>query len=253
MLSKNELKHIVSLKQKKFRDTENKFIIEGYHLLEESLNSSYQIELIIQRSGSESGTLNYLLQNIKKKKLRVETVSEIQFNKITETSNPQGIAAVVRKRKPTSSAEGDTIIALERINDPGNLGTILRTAYWFGISSILLSEGSADIYNSKTLRASQGAVFHTSVKESVNLLQELNELSYNGYSVYILTPEAENAIGNFPLSSKSVFVFGNEAEGISLSLADSGFTKLKINGFSGCESLNLAVSAGIVMYSASKT
>lgn len=253
MLSKNELKDIAALKQKKFRDSENKFIIEGFHLLEECLSSSYHIEIIIQRSGTELGTTSYVNQIIRKKKIRIETINETQFNKISDTSNPQGIAAVVRKPKSSSSKPGDTVIALERINDPGNLGTILRTAYWFGIKSILLSGGSADVFNPKTLRASQGAVFHANVKESVNLLNELKELSYNGYSIYLLTPDAENSIGKLPLSRKAVYVFGNEAEGISLSLMDSGFTKLRIEGFSECESLNLAVSAGIVMYTAAKS
>ena len=157
-----------------------------------------------------------------------------------------------KKINQAENLKAKIIIALDRITDPGNLGTIIRTAYWFGVELILVSGNSVDIYNAKVIRASQGAVFHVNILENIGLLSKLNELKDNGYKVYLLTPKGTDNLKGINKGAKSVFVFGNEADGISKELFSSGFYLLKIEGFTNCESLNVAVSTAIVLYESTK-
>jgi RNA methyltransferase, TrmH family len=143
------------------------------------------------------------------------------------------------------------IIALDGINDPGNLGTIIRTAYWFGVNTIILGKGSTDPYNSKVLRSSQGAVFHINITEDVSLAEELRKLQEERYSVYLFTLNAEESLSQIVQSGKSdksVLVFGSEAHGISEEIMKGDYKKVKVKGYSDCESLNVAVTCGIALY-----
>lgn len=256
MLSANDIKYYASLKQKKYRRENNQFLIEGFHLVEECLSSSFILEYIILRSGTDLSAHPGILDKISRNKTKVEPVSESAFNKLAETENSQGIIGVVSiPKSKTVKGNDKTIIALDRISDPGNLGTILRTAYWFNIQSVLLSVDSADVYNSKTTRSSQGGVFHTNAAEDVVLLKKLNELKKNGYNIYLLTPSARknlNEAAQQIKNEKSVIVFGSEAHGISDELMNAGFEEIKIEGYSECESLNVAIACGIVLYEITK-
>lgn len=251
MITANNLKYYVSLKQKKYRNLEKKFLIEGFHLLEECLSSEFVIDVIILRNDIDLKHHAKLETLINSKQITVEYIPENSFNKLSETESSQGIIAVViiPALKNESHANGSLIIALDRINDPGNLGTILRTAYWFGVDRILVSNNSADIYNSKVLRASQGAVFYVNISSDVNLEKELSFLSSEGFKIFLLTLDAEKSIGSVKNPAKAVYVFGNESDGILESLKLASYQKLKIGGNSECESLNVAVSAGIVLHS----
>lgn len=249
MLSSADIKYYSSLKQKKYREESGKFLIEGFHLIEECLNSSYHLDLIILRDDIELNEYPVISKKIKDKKIKIELLLLQSFTKLSETENSQGIIGVVSKKiSQTEKSKAKIIIALDRITDPGNLGTILRTAYWFGVELILVSGNSVDIYNSKTIRASQGAIFHTDVRENTDLLSRLNEFKDNGYKVYLLTPKGTDNLKGINKGAKSVFVFGNETDGISEELFNSGFHLLKIEGFTDCESLNVAVSTAIVLY-----
>jgi len=249
MLSANDVKYLASLKQKKYRQQHKKFLIEGFHLVEECLSSSFNLERIILRNDVDLQKQSVILDKIAKNKVKVDALPEKSFTKFTDTENSQGIIGVVNKPDNKPSRElGNLVIALDRISDPGNLGTIIRTAYWFGVISILVSENSADLYNSKVVRASQGAVFHTKIFEEVSLNEKLSELKQNEYNVYLFTPNAEKSLKDLHPSGKSVLVFGNEAEGISEELLNSSYEKVKIEGYSKCESLNAAISCGIALY-----
>ncbi len=157
MVSNNELKYYSSLKQKKYREKEKKFLIEGFHLAEECLKSAYKMETIILKDDIDESEHKNILAKASKKNINIEKLPSKQFSKLSETKEPQGIISIVNKpdNPGGNNSFGNNVIALDRINDPGNLGTIIRTAYWFGIDSIIVSAGSADIYNSKVLRSSQ--------------------------------------------------------------------------------------------------
>jgi len=245
-LTNNELKYYSSLKVKKYRELEKKLLVEGTHLLVECLSSPYKnhIEKIIIRNDFDTSDL-YISE------FENEDVSSKDFAKLSDTVNPQGIIAVVNMPEiPAQKISDNLVIALENVNDPGNLGTIIRTAYWFGITNILISENSADVYNPKTLRSSQGAVFHTNVSADINLSEKLEQLKADGYTILLTDLDTSNSLSNYSIDTnkKYVLVFGNEANGISADLKKLNFQKIKIDSYSPCESLNLAVSAGILMH-----
>ncbi|MBZ0202921.1 MAG: RNA methyltransferase [Ignavibacteria bacterium] len=158
-----------------------------------------------------------------------------------------------------SNIKGDLVIALDRISDPGNLGTIIRTAYWFNVSTIILSKDSADPFNQKVLRSSQGGVFNTNIIEDADLLMELQNLKSKGYKIYLFTLDASNSLSKLAESEefcksgeseKSVLVFGNESSGISEEIlgSDDEFISIKIDGYTDSESLNIGISCGIALY-----
>lgn len=255
ILTTNEIKLYASLKQKKYREEYGKYLIEGFHLIEECLNSQHELEYIILRNDINLQGHPSILEKIAKNKTIVEPLPERSFNKLTDTESSQGIVGVVKHSKiKHSTNEPDIILALDRISDPGNLGTIIRTAYWFNVPQILLSNGSADPYNPKVIRSTQGGLFHTNITEDVELTPELKKLQRNGYSVYLFTLDAEKTLSQIIKSSKSgqsaksVIVFGSEAHGVSQELLDMDFERVKIEGFSGSESLNVAIAAGIALY-----
>jgi len=210
------------------------------------------MEYIILRNDVDLQGHTTILEKIAQNKTIVEPLPEKLFNKLVDTESSQGIVGVVNRPEfSKTNPPGNLIIALDKVSDPGNLGTIIRTAYWFGVDQILLSEGSADPYNPKVVRSTQGGIFHTNITEDADLAVELKKLESNGYSVYLFTLDAERALSQISKSSKSgksVLVFGSEAHGISNEIIEQGFEKVKIEGYSASESLNVAISAGIALY-----
>jgi TrmH family RNA methyltransferase len=255
----NDLKYIGKLKQKKYRDSEKLFIIEGKHLIEECLNSEYfsdKLQKIILRNDFDD---KIFLEKITE--FSIETLSGVDFRKLTETVNSQGIIGIVKMpeqpqnviRKESASK---VVVALENVNDPGNLGTILRTCYWFGVNEIIISENSVDLYNSKVIRASQGAIFNVNIYCDVNLPFELENYRKSGYEIFFTKLDSHILLNEniFSKEKKYLFVFGNEANGISVNLKKSVVhSGIRIKSYSKCESLNLATSVGIVLYEMNKT
>jgi len=168
--------------------------------------------------------------------------------KISDTEEPQGIFAVIS----IPSAEkitGDFAIALDRVQDPGNVGTIIRTAAWFGIRSLILGEGTADPYAPKTVRATQGAIFDVNVECGANLLTRLKSLRAESWRVVATTLESNaKPLYDFKFQKKTVLLFGSEAHGISKEILDIADEKIAIPRFGFGESLNVAASAAVVLY-----
>jgi RNA methyltransferase, TrmH family len=251
MLSKNEIKDFTNLKQKKYRDKENKFLVEGFHLLEEVLKSDYHLDTVIVRKDIDLKDHQDIYTALKRNKIRIEPVPANVYDKLSETKNSQGAIGIVSQNS-VSSAQGHSdsgiILALDRINDPGNLGTILRTSYCFGVNAVLLSTGSVDIFNSKVLRSSQGAHFHLKITTEVDLTKELLRLNTAGFRILLFEPDADIPLSEVSNAGKSVLVFGNEAGGISHLLLDMKYKRVKIDARSQCESLNVAVACGIALH-----
>lgn len=249
-MTKNQIKQIQKLKQKKYRTLERKFLIEGTHLLEECINSkiySKLIEYIIIKKDFKKDSLLNKLNNY-----NLEFVDNLTFKKITDTENPEGIAAIIKMptEKSENLSDSKLIVCLDKINDPGNLGTILRTCWWFGVDVVVISKDSADVYNSKVIRASQGAIFNLPMKLDVDLNSYLDFLSKENYKIYLTTLNTKNYLSKekFKKDDNYVFVFGNEVKGISENLLKNDkFNRIKIDPFTNCESLNVSISVGIVL------
>lgn len=245
MLSKNKIKLIQSLNRKKNRDESGLFLVEGTKMVEEALRSDFQIETII-------GTSEFLLQHINKKLEKTEIIEaeSISIQKASLLQNPQDSLALIKIPANTNlpvPKEDNLILALDFIQDPGNLGTILRIADWFGIHTIICSENTVDVYNPKVVQASMGAIFR--VKTHYTELTDFLSGSMNKQvPIYGTFLNGEN-IYQENLTPNGILVLGNEGNGISDPVSLLITKRLFIPSFSSMdnkpESLNVAVAAAL--------
>ena len=224
-LSSAEIKFVKSLSQKKFRDEYGVFAVEGEKLVQEALKSGFEVEKVFRK----------------------EEIGEAAMARISALSSPSPVLALVRIPESRMEAPRDGLyLALDGIRDPGNLGTILRVADWFGIDAVYASEDTVELYNPKVVQATMGAVFR--VKFFVCDIPSLCS-SYPG-PVYGTFLDGENMYGK-ELSSKGIIVIGNEANGISAATAACVSERLYIPPFPaddpGSESLNAAVATAITV------
>jgi RNA methyltransferase, TrmH family len=247
MLSKNELKYYSSLLIKKFRDKENKFIVEGKKIVEEAIESKYECDIIIVTREFAKDEEAYV-DNLKKD-IRLEIVTNLEFHKMKDTVSPQGIVAVFNKstriKKGIEKIKDDFIICLDNISNPGNLGTIIRNCDWFGFSDILLTNDCAEIFNPKTIRASMGSIFHLNIIEEVNLSDIIN-LKSKGYKILCSDLNGEDLYST-KFTQNLIIVFSNEANGPSLEILNLCDNKLTIPAFGKAESLNVASASAIIL------
>jgi len=248
MITKAELKYYSSLLKKNCRDEENKFLVEGEKIILEALSSRLECEAVICKK-------KFFVENdetvelLRKLVHRFEIISEKEFQKIQATVNSQGIVGVFKK-KPTKASsneiKGKLIAALEGINDPGNVGTIIRTADWFGVKEVLISNSCADIYNPKTIRASAGSFFHLTVIIDDNLIQSLDSFKNKGYKILCADITGKN-IYHYKKSEKEVIVFSNEANGPSTELLNIAEERVTVPKKGMAESLNVASASAVIL------
>lgn len=246
----NNLKKLVSsLKLRKNREESHLFIAEGIKLCKELLNSKFQPEFVILRSGF-SDESDKIIREYLKKGISVYISRKQQFDQLCETKTPQDMLAVVRYSEPSPVSTG-SFVALDGISDPGNLGTIIRTADWFGFNNIILGDSSVDKFNSKTIRASMGSFFRTNIIQTENLLEYLKS-GYSNYDIYGACLDSPVEIVEIKPDKNFGLVFGNESRGISKEIKTILTEKFIIKGYGKAESLNVAVSVGISLFHFSK-
>ena len=234
------IKKIKSLKEKKYRDIENCYIIEGIKLVKEAIAENAKI---INDGEIDTDTLYEIA------KFDVVYVTEKVFKTITDVKTPQGIIAVIEKNNINSKIDynQDIIIALDGVQDPGNLGTILRTVDSANLKQIILSKESADSYNPKVVRSTMGAIFRVNIIEADSLKDMLQEAKKNNFKVMVTSLDTKNSIYDVDYSKK-VIVIGNEANGVSKEVQAIADEKVKIPMLGKTESLNASVAAGIMIY-----
>jgi len=251
MLSKNRIKQIQSLKLKKFRDAGQRFIAEGHKLVLDIFKSNLFIESIF-------ATANWLYENQKTlHHLKVEMVeiSEKELHAISSLTTPNQVLAVIKipQRKFNNNIfKEDFVLMLDEIKDPGNMGTIIRTADWFGIKNIICSHNCVEVYNPKVVQATMGSIARVQIyyEDLTDVLSNLHP-SINVFGTFLEgTP-----LKKICFEKNGVIIIGNESKGISSAIEK--FIKEKIyinpfyceNGFSpGPESLNASIAAGIILF-----
>ena len=171
------------------------------------------------------------------------------FDSITEVINPQGILAIIEKQSKEIQIDDkqDIILALDDIQDPGNLGTILRTADSIGLTQILVSKGTADCYNPKVVRSTMGAIFRVKIIECEDLVKTLKEIKKHKFEIVVSSLQTDNSIYDIKYHKK-VIVIGNEANGVKKEIQDLADKKIKIPMLGKTESLNASVATGIILY-----
>ena len=246
----NELiKHIRKLKDKKYRDESNEYIVEGVKLVEEAVKENAKIKQIIV---CEDTTRTYEIPThimLEIAKYECIYVSDKIFNIITQVTNPQGIMAIIEKNAQDAQIDytQDIIVVLDDVQDPGNLGTILRTVDSIGLNQIIVSKGTADAFNSKVVRSTMGAIFRIKIIEVEDLAQAIKEMRKHHFKLMVTSLQTENSIYDIDFNKK-IIVVGNEANGVSKEIQDMADEKAKIPMLGRTESLNASVAAGVVMY-----
>jgi len=234
MLSKNEIKLIKSLKYKKQRYLNKMFVVEGKKSIYEFINSKFVLHKLFSIDISEFSVNN------------VVRLSKSELEKISFLSNPNDHLAIfnIPNEKPVN--KNNLLVGLESINDPGNLGTIIRTCEWFGVEDIVCSLDSVDCYNPKVVQSAMGSLSRVNITY-LDLENFLNSESLNRFGTFI---NGESVYENKISTDNGIVVFGNEANGISSnlrSLIDVELTIPRFNNKSYPESLNLSNSLGIIL------
>lgn len=234
----DKVKALKKLHTRKEREKTATFFIEGFHLIEEAVNSNWTIKEIILQDGVD---LPKWADDFK-----VVEVSENVFQHITQTKTPQGIGAVVNLSKVTKF-DGNHVLLLDRIQDPGNLGTIIRTADAAGFDAVILGEGTVDVYNDKVIRSTQGSIFHIPVIRD-NLIERILNLKKEGFSIWASALTNSKDFHTVKTNDKVALIVGNEGSGIQHDLLDLADELVKIPIYGKAESLNVSIAAGILMY-----
>lgn len=246
----NEIvKQIKKLKEKKYRDEAGMYVIEGIKMLEEAINENASIEkIVICEDCSDSGIIpQKLMYTIAK--YDCIYVSKKVFEMLTDVVAPQGILAVIRKPAKDEKIDYNTdlILALDGIQDPGNLGTILRTADSVNLKQIIVTKNTADCFNPKVVRSTMGAILRIKVIETDSLVRTLKEAKKNKFKVVATSLDTENSIYDIDYNKK-VIVIGNEANGVTREVQEMADNKVKIPMLGKTESLNASVATGIMLY-----
>jgi len=251
---------ICKLKQKKYRNRTGLFYVEGVKLLKEALSSEYKknIKYIIAEEniageiagqarndgGFNDGWFNF----------DITVVTTEVYKKITDEEAFQGVMCVLEKPgKAAVLSYEKPVVILSSVRDPGNIGTIIRTAYAICDIDIILSDDCADIYSGKTQRAAMGAVFRQNIKISENLQEDIENLKKKGYNIIAAHLDKNSRrINDVKFNSKTAVIFGNEGTGIDNKTAELCDEKMIIPINKNSESLNVSVAAGIVLWEMGK-
>lgn len=245
MLSNKTKTLLRKLSQKKHRKQMGAFVVEGVKGVQEALDHADVLMLVIEGVRREAHAK--LIEQAERKDVLIEYAGEKDVKALKSTDTFPGVLAVVAMPETPDEMIGDTVLVLDRVNDPGNLGTIIRTADWFGVQTIVLSDGSVDPYNEKVVRSTMGSIFRVSIVQSHNIAQTVDDLKKTGYSIAALDLAGTN-IQKSTKVQKQVLVFGSESHGLSDELKQSVDSVYRIEGKGEAESLNLAISVGIALH-----
>ena len=228
-----------SLKDKKGRDSQNAFLVEGVRMVQEALSSSFEVQALLLREDFQP---EYPLPA----DIPAYLLPAHVFQSVCDTKTPQGIAAVLTRR--TREAAGPRLLALDGVQDPGNVGTIIRTADAAGFTGVLFSPECADLFSPKVLRATMGSIFRLGFSFPSSLPEALEQIKKDGYSVLSSQLDGAPFYDRKDVASSFVLVIGNEGNGVSDAVKAAATHHLCLPMRGGAESLNAAVAAGIMMY-----
>jgi TrmH family RNA methyltransferase len=257
-LSSNKLKQIRRLKQKKYRAQTNCFLCEGFRLFDAALKIK---KIIIQEIVLGENFLNtkkgiLVKQVAKKKDIDIYTTDDVHLKKISDEVTPSGIIFIVEKDQKSPSSltniQESILLYLDRISEPGNLGSILRSACWFGVTSILLSPECVDPWNSKSVRASAGTVFEADIYTNIEFDHIKKIFKQKGYQFIATVVSGGVSLDRWEQPEKSIIFIGQEASGLSKEIVKHADGHINIPGYGIIESLNISVATGIILYEAKK-
>lgn len=238
------------LKTKKGRDQQGLYLIEGIKIIEEALLFKVEIEVIIVNDGFTipSTITDLLLQ----KKIDIITVSDVVFRKLVDTETPQGILAIVKKIEymvdQIFKKDNNFLLLIDEIQDPGNLGAIIRSADAAGVSGIIIGKDTVDLYNPKVIRSAMGSIYHLPIIINNFLDETICELKEIGIKIIGTSPYAETDYYNINLIKDIALLVGNESKGLSKNRKREADLMIKIPILGAAESLNVAMATTIILF-----
>ena len=236
-IENEHIKEIKKLNNKKYRDLNGKFIIEGKHLVEEAIKNNLVEEILLLEGNNE------------KYDVKTNYVNGKVMKYITELDNPSKIIGICHKKN--DKIQGNHILILDDIQDPGNLGTIIRSVVAFNIDTIILSKTWVDLYNSKVLRSTQGMIFNINIVVS-DIKEEILKLKNDNYKILTTNVEGGKLVKSIEKNQKFAIIIGNEGKGVSKEIKELSDEYIYIEMNKKCESLNAAVATSIILYELSR-
>ncbi len=236
-LENKKIKKLSKLLQKKYREEEKKFIVVGDHLVEEAYKTNNLIEIIKTEDN------NICLD------IPTTYVTYDIIKRISGMSNPQSIIGICSTIKPKNI--GNKVLVLDEIQDPGNLGTIIRSAVAFNVDTIIMSNNTVDLYNEKTIRASEGMIFNINILKE-ELISFINNLKKKDYKIFGTNVNGGKLVNNLELPKKYAIIVGNEGSGVKKEILDMCDEHFYVPMNPKCESLNVGVATSIILYEIDK-
>lgn len=283
-ISQSRLKSYSKLTQKKYRQSDRKFLVEGVHLVEEALKSEWEVESLVVSGewvGKENGKQISVEHRAESPAIRginselramsdergvvsmkqildgceapIYYINDMEFTKLSDTVTSQGIIAVVKIKEYATQdfwkklPKRAIIVALDNVADPGNVGTILRTCDWFGVDGVLLSKNTVDLFNPKVVRGTMGAIFHLPIISNVDFGFMIQDSRQYGFKVITTVLNGGEPLNRFLFPERSIIIIGNEARGVSQVVQEYAEKSVTITKYGEAESLNAAISCGIIL------
>ncbi|WP_378955863.1 TrmH family RNA methyltransferase [Pelosinus sp. sgz500959] len=248
------VKLAASLKQKKYRDELGLFVVEGVRLVEEAVQSDWLIETCIYTEETlEQERVQRIIADLQSKNCRMIQVASSIYEKVTDTKEPQGIMAIVKKNVHSledrlEAKVKEFFIVLDEVQDPGNVGTMIRTAAAAGCTGVILTKGCADVFASKAVRGSMGSIFHVPIIEGLTRSEVISYLKEHDIEILATSLESSKVYFEIDFKQSLAIVFGNEGNGVSQEFIEKAQERLYIPLANHVESLNVAASAAVILY-----
>jgi len=247
-ISKNTIKRIRLLHQKKYRKINEQFLISGLLSVEEAINSNYNItEIYYTTSIIEKENINKIFNLAKKKKIPLFNIHHSDVKKISTEISPQGIIAIANRQTFSLSELKGNILILDKIKDPGNLGTIFRIAHWFGLGGLVLLEGTVELENPKVIQSSMGSIFHLPFVIENSYDKIINDCKNTSRKILLSDVHQGENIKNYNSENNFALVIGNESYGISNSWNEHNLQRVSLPRIGEAESLNAAVATASML------
>lgn len=251
-LTAEEFQSLRDLKRSQDRRTAPHFLLEGWRALAEAVQADAPIEVVAYLPGTQTSTERaQLLLTMSQRGIPVRELSARDLKRISATEQAQGVVARIRKRitpiEILMRSDVSLIVALDGVSDPGNVGTVLRTCDWFGVTGVLLGKGCVDRYNDKVVRSTVGSLLHVPTVDDVDLKTTLRIAQGAGFHVVITAMDGTTDVGTLTPVSRMVVVLGSESHGVSPEVRALAQETVRVPRWGRIESLNVGVVCGIVL------
>lgn len=248
----SEIKRIKSLYKRKYREKYKEYLVEGLRIVDHGIAQGLIKKIFVSESFAANEHVDFDINNLDNKAFEVIVISDKLFREVSDTESPQGIIGLVHLEKKTL---GDLLLVgtsrlliLDKVQDPGNLGTMIRTADAAGFQGIILAKGSVDHLNPKVVRSAMGSSVYFPVYVSDDILEDIKTLKAQDYKIYGTDLRTDFYYDDIIYPEKTCIIIGNEANGVSEEVLNLSDERIKIPLIGKAESLNASIAASIIMY-----